>query len=108
MSNITQVERLMALETNLTNLDKRVETGFSDLKGDLKELTTTVQQLVPTLVTQTQLTEKVTDLDKEIVALKTELKNSTRRNSYQVWITSSLTAVLAVVLTILIQNYFKG
>lgn len=108
MATLTQAERLMKLETNVDNLDKKVEVGFADLKTDLKELTMTVQGLVPTLVTQTQLTERVTELDKEIVGLKADLSLSSRRNSYQTWVTSTLTAIFAVVLTVLIQSYFKG
>lgn len=108
MNTLTQAERLMKLETNVENLDKKVEIGFADIKGDLKELAGTVQQLVPTLVTQTQLTEKVADLTTDIASLKVDLANAKRKNNYQVWVTSTSTAVLAVVLTILIQNYFKG
>lgn len=98
----------MKLETNVQNLDKKVETGFADIKTDLKSLSLTVQQLVPTLVTQTQLTEKVADLMTDIATLKVDLANAKRKNSYQVWVTSSTTIVFTVALTILIQSYFKG
>lgn len=107
MTTITQAERLMKLETNVDNLDKKVDAGFSDVKTDLKALNSTVQSLIPTLVTQTQLTEKVTDLNSEIVQLKTDLESSKRKSSIYTFITSSLSAILAVILTILIQAYFN-
>lgn len=105
---MTTAERIMKLETNVENLDKKVDAGFADLKTDLKELSLTVQQLVPTLVTQTQLTERITDLDKEIAQLKLEIVTAKRKSSVQTWVTSSLSAVLAVVLTVLIQSYLRG
>lgn len=108
MATKQENERIAVVETNLINLDKKVEVGFADIKSDVKTLTVTVQQLVPTLVTQTQLTEEVADLTADIASLKVDLANARRKNSYQVWITSTSTAVMAVVLTILIQNYFKG
>lgn len=102
-----ETERLAVVETNITNLDKKVDTGFADLRADVKALTATVQQLTTNFVTHPQLTEKTADLEKEIVTLKQEVINAKRKNSYQVWITSTLTAGFAIVLTILIQNYFK-
>lgn len=107
MTSTNYGERMARLEEKTDNIEKKVDQGFADVKNNIKDLTLTVQQLVPTLVTQTQMTEKVTELDKEIVTLKTLLTNSSRRNSLQNWITSSLAAVFAVVLTILIQNYFR-
>jgi hypothetical protein len=108
MATISTSERIMRLETNVTNLDKKVEAGFQDIKDNLHNLDIMVRQLVPTLVTQTQLTEKVTELDKKILELELDKKNADRRNALQVWITSSLSAILAVILTVLIQSYFSS
>ena len=99
---------MMRLETNVENLDKKLETGFADVKTDLKTLSESVQQLVPTLlVTQTQLADKVNDMTKEIGVLKLDLQAAKRKNTLTVWITSTLSAVLAVILTVLVQEYFR-
>lgn len=107
-NKLTMAERMIKLETNVDNLKGQVEAGFTDVKNDLKLITATVQNLVPTLVTQAQLAEKVTDLDKEILVLKKELHQAKSKNTIQTWITSTLSAILAVVLTVLIQSYFRG
>ena len=107
MATITQAERMMRLETNVENLDKKLETGFADVKTDIKTLSTTVQQLVPTLVTQAQLADKVNQMTKEIGELKLDLLAAKRKNTLTVWLTSTLSAVLAVILTVLVQEYFK-
>lgn len=107
-NNLTQAERMVKVETNLSNLNEKVDTGFSQINTSIKDLGVEIRTLVPTLVTQKQLTEKVTDLEKKLVELNLELVTSKKRSSFQTWLTSSLSAILAVVLTILIQNYFKG
>lgn len=98
----------MKLETNVENLDKKVDAGFLDIKSDLKTLSANVQQLVPTLVTQTQLADKITDLSKEIVELKADIGAAKKKSSLQTFITSALSAAFAVVMTILIQAYFRA
>ena len=107
MTTLTQAERMMRVETNLDNLNKKVDSGFDDVKAEIKQLTATVQQLVPTLVTQTQLTEKVSDLNTEIVELKQDVKDSKRKSALYTFITSTLSAGFAVILTVLLQNYFN-
>ena len=97
----------MRLETNVENLDKKLETGFADVKTDIKTLSATVQQLVPTLVTQTQLADKVNQMTKEIGVLKLDLQAAKRKNALTVWVTSSISSILAVILTVLIQEYFS-
>lgn len=103
----TTGERLVAVETNLKNLNERVDTGFTEIKGSIKELSTQINVLVPTLVTQAQMSEKVSDLQKELSSMKLELTNAKRKSSLQTWLTSTMSAIVAVILTILIQAYFN-
>lgn len=98
----------MAVETNLKNLNDKVDNGFADLKGTMKDISTQIQLVIPTLVTHAQMTEKITDLEKQLVDVRNDLLKSKGRNTLQTWITSSLSAAFAVLLTILIQSYFRG
>lgn len=107
MTTITQAERMMRLETNLDNLNKKVDSGFDDIKSEIKQLASTVQQVMPSVVTKTEMDKELADLNKEITNLKSDLEKSKTRNSIQTFVTSSLSAVLAVVMTILLQAYFN-
>lgn len=96
----------MAVETNLLNLDKKVTEKFAETNTAIKDLATTVNLAVATFVTQAQLTEKLTDVDKEIITLKSDLVSAKKRSALQTWLTGTLSAIFGAILAILIQAYF--
>lgn len=93
----TDQERLIVLETKV---DAIIESQ--------KSITTKLDVLIPTLVTQTQLAEKTTVLNAEIAALKLELISSKKRSTLLNWLTGILGTVFGIVMTILIQGYFSN
>ena len=106
MAKLTQTERLAVVETNIKNLDEKVEAGFLEVKGSLKDLAASLQLYVTTTVTHTQLTERVAELNSEIAKLGLELEQTKKRNALQTWVTGTLSAILGVTLTVLIQRAF--
>jgi predicted outer membrane lipoprotein len=96
MSEKPEQERLAVLETKVDSLIKSVEG-----------VTTKLDLLLPTFVTQAQLTEKTSGLNGEITALKVELVNAKKRSNLQTWLTGTLSAAFGVFMTILIQGYFS-
>ena len=107
-AKLTQAERMIRVETNLSNLDKKLEEGMAEIKGSIKELSIQFNLAIPTFVTQPVMTEKIALLEKELIEMKRDVISAKRKSSWQTFVTSSLSAVLAVVLTILIQDYFRG
>lgn len=84
-------------------LETKVDTVIESLKG----VTTRLDMLLPTLVTQSQLAEKTAPLHNEITALKIELVNAKKRSTLQTWLTGTLSAAFGVFMTVLIQGYFS-
>lgn len=108
MGTITNAERIMRLETNLTNLDRKVDDGFSRLDNSLKEISTQIQLALPTLVTHDLMTSKVQELEEKILELKIELEKEKKANNLQTWVTGTLSAVFGVVLALLVQHYITS
>jgi hypothetical protein len=92
----SELERLAVVEQKLDDLARTVDKFNAKL--DL---------ITATLVTQEQLTEKLTALNKDMTELAIKLERSKQQSKMQTWITSTLSAVLAVILTVLIQSYFS-
>lgn len=95
MSEVKDQERLAVLETKV---DSIIDSQ--------KSITTKLDMLIPTLVTQSQLNEKTAALNAEIAALKLELSTTKRRSALQTWLTGTLSAALGALLAVLIQGYF--
>lgn len=86
MATLTQGERMVKLETDV-----------SYIKHTVDEVSKKLDFVLPTFVTKEELTDAIKPLNKEITALK-------RRN----WIQNTLSAVLGVTLTVLVQMALKG
>lgn len=86
MAALTQGERMVKLETDV-----------SYIKHTVEEVSKKLDFVLPTFVTKDELAESIKPLKKEISALK-------RRN----WIQNTLSAVLGVTLTVLVQMALKG
>lgn len=85
-----------------------LETKVDIILESQKTMTTKLDMMIPTLVTQSQLSEKTTVLNAEIASLKLELLNARKRSALQSWLTGTLSAAFGVVMTILIQSYLAG
>lgn len=85
MTKNSQEERLAVLET-------KMDTVISQQKDTNAKL----DQLLPTLATRAELD-----------ALRKEWSVLRKRNTLQIWLTGTLSAVFGVVMTILIQGYFN-
>lgn len=90
MATKSEQERLAVVETKLDVLSEQVK-GISD-KLDL---------LLPTYVTKDEH-------EKTKATLELEIQEAKRKSGLFTWITSTLAAVFAVIMTILVQNYFGG
>lgn len=104
---VSTQERLVAVETNLKNLDTKVTDSFSELKDSVKEVNYQLRELVPAVVTHEQLNEKLTERDKAITAVRLEVVQAKKRTALQTWLTGTLSAVFGVVMTILVQGYLN-
>lgn len=85
MNNLTEGERLIALETKVDTMLKNQEKQ----SGDFGKLNDNLNALLPTYAT------------------KAELEALKKRNTLQTWLVGTLSAGFGVVMTILIQNYFS-
>lgn len=106
MIPMTEIERLVAVETRLTSVEKTLNK--IDQKLDI---------LIPTFATDAQLVETKSDFEKQITEVKTEmdgkivtltnnLENAKKRSSMQSWLTGILGMVFGAVMALLIQAYF--
>lgn len=86
MAKHTQEERMAIVETKL---DIVIE--------QLKATNDKLDSLLPTFVTKNELSDAIKPLHKEIAALK-------RRN----WVLNTLSAILGVTLTVLVQMALRG
>jgi tetrahydromethanopterin S-methyltransferase subunit B len=96
MSEKPEQERLAVLETKVDSLIKSMEN-----------VTTKLDLILPTFVTQVQLTEKTSGLNNEISGLKVELVNVRKRSTLLNWLTGVLGTVFGAVMMFLIQGYFS-
>jgi hypothetical protein len=105
---MTQIERLVAVETRLSSVEKTLNK--IDQKLDI---------LIPTFATDSQITEEKaerekriievkTDLEVKIVTLANDLESAKKRSSMQVWLTGTLGAIFGAVMMFLIQAYFTS
>lgn len=85
-----------------------LETKVDSIIESQKSITTKLDMLIPTFVTQPQLAEKTTALTTEIAGLKLELINAKKRSALQTWLTGTLSAAFGVFMTILIQGYLSS
>ena len=93
-------ERIIALETNMTNIAKDI----SDIKADIKGIVMQLNQQI----------SKQPTLEAEIIALKTELFNireeivSVKKTSnLWKWLAPTLTAILTATVTFLLIQYIQ-
>lgn len=94
---MTEIERLVAVETKLTSVEKTVNK--IDQKLDI---------LIPTFATTQQLGEAKAEVNVKITALANDLAKSKTRSNFQTWITGILAMGFGVIMTILIQSYLAG
>lgn len=83
MNNLTESERLIALETKMDTVLKNQDSQSSDFK----ELNSKLDLILPTYAT------------------KAEFEAFKKRHTLQTWLVGTLSAGFGVVLTILIQSY---
>ena len=95
------------METNLENLDKKVDEGFARLDTTLANISSQIQTALPTLVTHDALQLKVSELQAQIVDIKQEREKDKRANALQTWLTGTLSAAFGVLLTLLITHYIN-
>lgn len=91
----TELERLVAVETKM---DTVIE-GVKDLQHKF-------DQVMPTVVNQTQFSEFKEATAIELAEMKKEFEKVKLKNSITVAITGILSAVLGAIMAILIQSYF--
>lgn len=90
MSTKTELERLVAVETKIDILIKSNEELIKEFRAMKEEQGGFVH---------------FTRYEKDMLALETKLEQSKRRSTVYTWITSTLAALLGVIMTILIQSY---
>lgn len=78
-----------------------VETKIDIIVEQMKGLNDKLDSLLPTYVTKEEHEKAVTTLELEIEQAK-------RKSGIFTWITSTLAAGFAAIMTILVQNYFGG
>lgn len=86
-------ERIIALETNMTNIAKDI----SDIKADIKGI---VMQL-------NQQANKQPTLEAEIISLKTEIVNIKKSSNLWKWLSPTLTAILTAIVTFLLIQFIQ-
>lgn len=94
---LTQAERMILVETNLHNLTKSVETGFSQTNKSIEKLNERLDLITPTLVTDERHKIDIQELRSEI-----EKINSKR------WVQNTLSAILGSVLALLIAYFIQN
>jgi hypothetical protein len=87
---LTEEARLAVVENNINLLSVTVKEGFAETKESIKEINAKLDRALPAYAT------------------KQELESLKKKSSLQVWVTGTLSAILGIVMTILVQNYFKG
>lgn len=92
---VTQLERLTTVETKLDIVIQNQE-----------KLTTKLDAVVPTLVTQNQLAERIASLQVQVAEAKAAAADAKKKNTVWVFVTSTGAAGFTFLLTILIQSYF--
>lgn len=100
MTNKTELERLVAVETNLDNLIKAVDRNTQDTKQAFEKINTKLEAMSQNYVNRA-------DYDKDKEELKSEIEAAKRKSGLQVWLTGTLSAVFGVVMTILVQAFFN-
>jgi|SRR5690606_6005549 len=93
----SELERLVAVETNLKNVTESVRAGFAETKESIKELSQKVDLLTPTLVTEEKHN---TDLQQVFGAIK-EIRR-------QRWVQNTLSAILGATLTLLVAYFITN
>lgn len=86
----TELERLVIVETKLDALIKSQDD--TNTKLDL---------LLTNYVARTEY-------EKDMENIRLEIEKSKQRSTLFTWITSTLAAVFGIVMTILVQGYFRG
>lgn len=82
-------ERIIALETNMTNIAKDI----SDIKADIKAISIQLN--------------KQPSLEIEILSLKEEIKEIRKSSNLWKWLSPTLTALLTAVVTFLLIQYIQ-
>lgn len=100
MTTKTELERLVAVETNLTNLIEAVKQNSQDTKDGFKEINGKLEEMRNNYVSRT-------DYDDDINELKKDIENAKRKSGLQVWLTGTLSAIFGVVMTILVSAFFS-
>lgn len=95
MNPRSEAERLVAVETKLTNVEATVN------KIDHK-----IDALLPTFVTQPQVADLKEEFNDKIMELKGEILVTKRRSALQTWLTGTLAAVFGAMMAVLVQGYF--
>jgi uncharacterized oligopeptide transporter (OPT) family protein len=93
MAGLTQAERMVKVETNLENLTTTVHDGLGTINATLKD------------IKDNYLLKA--EHEKQIAVLAVEIKEAKRKNSLQVWITSTMAAIFGVIMTVLLQSFFS-
>jgi hypothetical protein len=88
-NGLTDGERLIVLETKLDAVIK----SQKEQSASLKTFTDKVDVLLPTYATKSEVDTKIDNLRKA--------------HTLQTWLVGTLSAAFGVILTVLIQNYFK-
>ena len=96
MNTLSEQERLVAVETKLDIVIEQQKATNQTLSG-----------LIPTLVTQTQLADKLAAVQQRIVELEVDLSRAKQRSVFQTWLTGTLSAAFGAVMVILIQSYLS-
>lgn len=92
MTAKTDGERLERVETNLENLTALVK----ETNDNVKAIQSVQQEAKLNNVTRIEMEAALT-------LVRTEMRESKRKNSLQIWITSSLAALFGVILTLLVS-----
>lgn len=92
MTNKTELERLVAVETKIDMLLESNRELISAFKNMQAEQSTYIQRA---------------QHEADILALENKIEQSKRRSAMQTWLTGTLAALFGVIMTILIQAYFE-
>lgn len=97
MTTKTDGERLERVETNLENLTTLVK----ETNENVKSIQLAQQEARVSNVTRVEMESALT-------MVRSEVKESRRKNSLQVWLTGSLSALFGSVLTLLIAFFISN
>lgn len=104
---MTEVERLVAVETKLTSVEKTVNKIDQKLDILIPTFATTAQLAEHKAGFDKQITELEAEFDKQILALENDLMKSKTRSTFLTWITGTLSAIFGAVMMFLIQSYLS-